>query len=175
MLNHNYTRYFKRLPVKRYALVCMLSLLGTIAAAQQTSVSSPDGTLTVKLDLKNGHLFYQVELEGKTMLEASPLGLQSKTINLSDNLRPIAEKRGEILTNYIEPKIKRSQVQYKANELRYVLENTSKQQIEVTFRVSNNNIAFRYYVPQVGEPANFALIKENSGFKFPLVTTTFLT
>ncbi|HBW80950.1 MAG TPA: hypothetical protein DEF78_13150, partial [Sphingobacterium sp.] len=59
-------------------------------------------------------------------------------------MRPIAEKRGEILTNYNDPKIKRSQVQYKANELRYVLENTSKQQIEVTFRVRNNNIAFRY-------------------------------
>ena len=175
MLNHNYTRYFRRLPLKPYVLVCIVSLLGTIAVAQQTSVSSPDGTLTVKLDLKNGNLFYEVELEGKTMLEASPLGLQSKTINLSDNLHPIAEKRAEISTNYNESKIKRSQVAYKANELRYLLENASKQQIEVTFRVSNSNIAFRYYVPQVGEPANFALIKEESGFKFPLITTTFLT
>jgi len=168
-------RYFGRLPLKPYVLVCIVSLLGTIAVAQQTSVSSPDGTLTVKLDLKNGNLFYEVELEGKTMLEASPLGLQSKTINLSDNLHPIAEKRAEISTNYNESKIKRSQVAYKANELRYLLENASKQQIEVTFRVSNNNIAFRYYVPQVGDPANFALIKEESGFKFPLITTTFLT
>ncbi len=125
-----------------------MSLLGTIAVAQQTSVSSPDGTLTVNLDLKNGNLFYEVILEGKTMLEASPLGLQSKTINLSDNLHPIVEKRAEILTNYNESKIKRSQVAYKANELRYLLENASKQQVEVTFRVSNNNIAFRYYVPR---------------------------
>jgi hypothetical protein len=104
MLNHNYTRYFRRLPLKPYVLVCIVSLLGTIAVAQQTSVSSPDGTLTVKLDLKNGNLFYEVELEGKTMLEASPLGLQSKTINLSDNLHPIAEKRAEISTNYNESK-----------------------------------------------------------------------
>ncbi len=175
MFNNIYRHLFRRSTLKRYILLCVVSLTSTVALAQQTSVSSPDGALTVKLNLKNGNLFYEVELGGKTMLEASPLGLQSSTINLIDSLRPIAEKRSEISSNYNELKIKRSQVTYQANELLYRLENPSKQQIEVTFRVSNNNIAFRYYVPQMGEPANFALIKEESGFKFPIFTTTFLT
>lgn len=175
MLNHNFTHYLRRLSIQCVVLVCTVSLSGTVALAQQASVASPDGNLSVRLALKEGKLFYKVELEGKTMLEASPLGLQSKSINLTADLRLIEEKRAEISNSYHELKIKRSQVQYTANELRCRLENASKQQFDIIFRVSNNNIAFRYYVPQVGESANFALIKEESGFKFPLVTTTFLT
>jgi len=175
MLNHNCTHYLRTLSVQRFVLVCIVSLLSTVTWAQQLSVASPDGNLNVKLALKEGKLFYEVELEGKLMLESSPLGLQSKSINLTADLRLIEEKRAEISNSYHELKIKRSQVQYTANELRCRLENASKQQFDIIFRVSNNNIAFRYYVPQVGESANFALLKEESGFKFPLVTTTFLT
>jgi len=175
MLNYNCAHYLRGLSVQRFVLVCIVSFLSTVALAQQLSVASPDGNLNVKLALKEGKLFYEVELEGKLMLEASPLGLQSKSINLTADLRLIEEKRAEISSSYHELKIKRSEVQYTANELRCRLENASKQQFDIVFRVSNNNIAFRYYVPQVGESANFALVKEESGFKFPSVTTTFLT
>jgi hypothetical protein len=44
-------------------------------------------------------------------------------------------------------------VRYLANELVCSFENQKKNRLDVIFRVSNNNIAFRYQVPQTGETA----------------------
>lgn len=41
--------------------------------------------------------------------------------------------------------------------------------------MSNNDIAFRYQVPQTYEAATFVIEEELSGYKFPANTTTFLT
>ncbi len=109
------------------------------------------------------------------MLEKSPLGLRSAQTDLSSNLRLVEKKLGRIDETYSEAKIKTSTVRYQANELVCKFENQDKNQLEVIFRVSNNNIAFRYQVLQTGEPANFTIEEELSGYKFPSVSTTFLT
>ncbi|MFD1771544.1 glycoside hydrolase family 97 protein [Sphingobacterium suaedae] len=161
--------------MRQLFFTCFLLAVLPAAFAQEYSVTSPDGKLHVKLTLTEGRLFYAVELNGNEMLEKSPLGLQGKSLNLAERLRLIEQKTTSIETRYQEPKIKQRQVHYKANEWRGRLENDAKQHLEVIFRVSNNNIAFRYHVPQVGEPANFSIEREHSGFKFPPVTKTFLT
>lgn len=156
-------------------IVCLFLTSYSITFGQDLSVSSPDGKLVVKLNLVNGNLFYSVTLGGAEMLEDSPLGLQGDQVNLKDKLHLVEINRNKIEKSYKELKIKRSQVDYQANELQCRFENDEKQQLDVIFQVSNNNIAFRYYVPQVGEPAHFAILKEHSGFKFPAITSTFLT
>src|SRR5690606_36746127 len=54
-------------------------------------------------------------------------------------------------------------------------ESKANQRLNVIFRVSNNDIAFRYHVPQVGEQSNLLIREEVSGFRFPSIATTFLT
>lgn len=143
--------------------------------AQDLSVSSPDGKLKVKLTLDNGKLFYQVFLEKEEMLEKSPMGIRGSQVDLSTNMI-YKEKRTRLIDEtYSEPKIKKSNVSYLANELICSFENPKKNRLEVIFRVSNNNIAFRYLVPQTGEAANLIIDDELSGYNFPPATTTFLT
>lgn len=161
--------------MKQLALTFAAFLFSSVVSGQNISVASPDGQLQIKLQLKEGHLFYGVELNGKEMLESSPLGLRGKTIDLTEKLRLINEERRKVEAHYEESKIKHRHVSYNANELRCRFENASKQQFDIIFQVSDNNIAFRYYVPQVGELANFSLLKEESGFKLPTLATTFLT
>ncbi|WP_454492443.1 glycoside hydrolase family 97 catalytic domain-containing protein [Arcticibacter tournemirensis] len=158
-------------------IICGLLLLSCLSRsfAQDLDVSSPDEQLVVKLSLDRGRLYYHVFLQGKEMLEKSPLGLRGSQVDLSSSLRLIEKKSGRIDETYTEPKIKTSTVRYQANELVCKFENQNKNQLEVVFRVSNNNIAFRYHVPQTGEAANFIIEEELSGYKFPLVSTTFLT
>ena len=156
-----------------FAFVLILS--NSIASAQNLSVTSPDEKLNVKLFLEQGKLFYTVVLDGKEMLEKSPLGLRGKRMDLSANLKVVDTKTRKIDETYTEPKIKVSKVRYQANELICRLENDKKNKLDVVFRVSNNNIAFRYQVPQTGEPATFNIEEELSGYKFPTATTTFLT
>ncbi|RYF09412.1 MAG: glycoside hydrolase family 97 protein, partial [Flavobacteriales bacterium] len=153
-----------------------LSLTYTLCAAQeQLTVSSPDQKLVVKIRSEQGKLFYNASLSGREMLGWSPLGLRGKQMDLSSGLKLVDKQVRQIDQNYTEPKIKISTVKYQANELTCKFENAKKNKIEVVFRVSNNNIAFRYFIPQTGEPANFVIEEELSSYKFPSQTTTFLT
>jgi len=160
---------------KRIALSGLLLLLFSGLRAQELRVAGPDGKLEVNLSLAEGKLYYRVNLAGQEMLERSPLGLRGDKVDLASNLHLLASDSRAIDQTYEEPKIKRRLVHYQANELLCTLENNLKQRLVVIFRVSNNDIAFRYGIPQEGEPANFRVEEEMSGFKFPASTTTFLT
>lgn len=160
---------------KGILLVMALVASHFLSFAQDLNVTSPDQKLMVKLYLNEGKLYYNVVLQGKEMIERSPLGLRGSQMDLSSGLKLTGKQSRKIDERYNEPKIKISNVNYQANELICKFENTKKNQIEVVFRVSNNDIAFRYQVPQTGEAANFAIEEELSGYKFPANTTTFLS
>lgn len=162
-------------PIRNILYGFLLSFCFSKSVAQDLSISSPDKNLTVKLSLDQGKLYYQVLLQGNDMLEKSPLGLRGSQVDLSANLRLISNGSKQIDKTYSEPKIKTSTVRYQANELICKFENPNKNQIEVVFRVSNNDIAFRYQIPQTGEPANLTIEEELTGYNFPAATTTFLT
>ncbi|RKE55863.1 glycosyl hydrolase family 97 [Sphingobacterium detergens] len=160
---------------KRIVLSGLLLLLFSGLGAQELRVAGPDGKLEVNLSLEQGKLYYRVNLAGQEMLARSPLGLRGDKVDLASKLHVLTSENRVIDQTYAEPKIKRRLVHHQANELQCTLENDLKQQLVVIFRVSNNDIAFRYGIPQVGEAANFRVEEEMSGFKFPDSTTTFLT
>lgn len=160
---------------KRIIVTGILLLLFSGLSAQELKVSGPDGKLEVDLSLDQGRLYYRIHLEGQEMLAKSPLGLKGENVDLSSNMRLVESNTKNINEHYEEPKIKRRQVHYKANELQCTLENDLKQKLIVIFRVSNNDIAFRYGIPQTDEPANLRVREEITGFRFPEITTTFLT
>ncbi|KQN34949.1 alpha-glucosidase [Pedobacter sp. Leaf41] len=160
---------------KKISCVCLLLLSFLASSAQELMVSSPDKKLNVKLTLTDGKLFYEVNFAGIQMLEKSPLGLKGTKVDLSAGLDFVSQQSRSIDETYSEAKIKKSTVRYQANELTCKFATANKKELQVIFRVSNNNIAFRYHIPQVGEPANFMVEKELSGFNFPAATTTFLT
>lgn len=154
----------------------LILLLGSLSAdAQNFQISSPDGNLKVKLTLDNGKLFYRVLLGEREMLKQSPLGLRGNGVDLTSALISKENRTQLIDETYRETKIKKSTIRYLANELVCSFENAKKNILEVTFRVSNNDIAFRYRIPQTGELANLTIEDEISGFHFPVGTTTFLT
>lgn len=155
------------------SVLLLLSLSGV--KAQQMSMVSPDNDLSVLLELDKGKLYYSVAFDGQEMLEKSPLGLQTHIGDLANGLRLIDNQTRLVNEHYEEPKIKRKSVHYQANEHRFTFETKDSRLLEVIFQVSNNNIAFRYGIPQTGEPANVIVEKEWTGFDFPAVTTTFLT
>ncbi|PRD56510.1 glycoside hydrolase family 97 protein [Sphingobacterium gobiense] len=142
---------------------------------QQMNMVSPDNHLSVLLELDKRQLYYSVVFDGQEMLEKSPLGLQTHLGDLSSGLRLIDKQTRRVDERYEEAKIKRKSVHYQANEHRFTFENNDSMLLEVIFQVSNNNVAFRYGIPQTGEPANAIIQKELSGFDFPALTTTFLT
>ena len=154
--------------------VLFLSFLSAVSG-QQMKMTSPDNHLSVLFELDQGKPYYSVFFDGEEMLEKSPLGLQTHLGDLSKGLRLIEKQTRQVDERYEEPKIKRRSVHYQAYEHSFILENTDSILLEVIFQVSNNNVAFRYGIPQTGEAANAIIQKELSGFDFPQFTTTFLT
>lgn len=144
-------------------------------SADQIEIRSPDNNLAVSLSLMNGGLCYNVTYKGKTILEDSPLGIITNVSDFSRKLQFVDENRQVIHKTYHEPKIKKSTVEYRANEVTATYETTRKEKISLIFRVSNNDIAFKYALSQNGETARCSIEKELTGFNFPSFATTFLT
>ena len=156
-------------------LVWLFALSGPLAA-QSVSVNGPDGKLqlTVSCPSANGEVSYAVTYNGKQMLESSPLGMET---NVGDFYRGLQLKEHKVTaldTVYEQSRIKASRIQYWAHELLCSFVNGEGKNVQITFRVSNNDVAFRYTLPREQGKGSVTVNSERTGFRFPSQTTTFL-
>lgn len=156
-------------------LVWLFALSGPLAA-QSVSVNGPDGKLqlTVSCPSANGEVSYAVTYNGKQMLESSPLGMET---NVGDFYRELQLKEHKVTaldTVYEQSRIKASHIHYRANELLCSFVNGEGKNVQITFRVSNNDVAFRYTLPREQGKGSVTVNSERTGFRFPSQTTTFL-
>lgn len=156
-------------------LVWLFALSGPLAA-QSVSVNGPDGKLqlTVSCPSANGEASYAVTYNGKQMLESSPLGMET---NVGDFYRGLQLKEHKVTaldTVYEQSRIKASHIHYRANELLCSFVNGEGKNVQITFRVSNNDVAFRYTLPREQGKGSVTVNSERTGFRFPSQTTTFL-
>lgn len=153
--------------------LALWALLPAYAAAQVT-VPGPDERLQVSIDVKAGIPVYAVTYDGKVILEESPLGLVTNVGDFSRGMSLTGHRGDGIEKSYRQDRIKQSTVHYRANEVVCTFVNAEKQSIDIAFRVSNNDVAFRYELPKQGETGSIVVREEKSGFDFPAYTTTFL-
>lgn len=161
--------------MKKQRLFYAFALLASQELAQPITVTGPDTRLKVDLAVNGGIPMYSVSYDGKTILEKSPLGFIANTGNFSQGMSLIGQETSQINKTYTQDRIKRSVVNYAANELTVRLQNTNKQPVNIVFRVSNNDVAFRYEIPKSSETGSMVINEEKTGFDFPEYTTTFLT
>lgn len=160
--------------VTGFLFLCWMAILPL--SAENVKVSSPDGKLQVEvLNPKNGKVYYNVSYNGKMMLEVSPLGLEVNYGDFANDLQMIGHQTNVIDKIYKQNRIKQSENHYQANELVCSFLNLKKQKMDITFRVSNNDVAFRYTLHKAGETGSVVVNDEATGFRFPEQTTTFLT
>jgi hypothetical protein len=143
--------------------------------AQIATVVSPDGKLQLQLYLEEGQPHYSVAYDTHTILEKSPLGIITNEGDFSDNLTFTGHKESTVEKNYTQEKIKHSTVHYQARRLVSSFVDAQQRGLDIVFQVSNNDVAFRYELPQWGERRACVVERETTGFKFPASTTTFLS
>jgi len=158
-----------------FLILTILFTFTTHMFAQIVTLTSPDGMLNLQFHVEEGQPQYSVEYEGKTILEQSPLGIVTNEGDLSTNLTYKSHQTTSVEKNYTQDKIKQSHIRYEANKMVVSLEDTRQRGLNIEFQVSNNNVAFRYELPQWGERRACVVEKEATGFKFPEFTTTFLS
>jgi hypothetical protein len=163
--------------MKRATLISLALLSVTIAFADNHIVSSPDGKLKVDINDDGGQATYAVNYNGTEILSRSALGLSANYADFTKNLKIVKAKESKVSKSYDMTRIKKSHVEYKANQITLDLVNADNLPMQITFNVSDNDIAFRYSLPRPKQdnPKAAIIYKEVSGFNFPSQTRTFLS
>ena len=102
------------------------------------------------------------------MLESSPLGMET---NVGDFYRGLQLKEHKVTafdTVYEQSRIKASHIHYRANELLCSFVNGEGKNVQITFRVSNNDVAFRYTLPREQGKGSVTVNSERTGFPLPV-------
>ena len=156
--------------------IVMAMLLGSsVASAENKQITSPDGKLVVTVADMDGRPSYSVSYDNVLFLKPSPLGMIANIGDFSSGMS--LEKN--VSTNKIDEtyelaSIKKSKVRYVANEAVFSFTQQGKTIYDVIFRISNNDVAFKYKMYPQGETLSCVVKQEVTGFVFPDGTTTFL-
>ena len=156
--------------------IVMAMLLGSsIVSAEDKQIASPDGKLVVTVADMDGRPSYSVSYDNVLFLKPSPLGIIANIGDFSSGMS--LEKN--VSTNKIDEtyelaSIKKSKVRYVANEAVFSFTQQGKTIYDVIFRISNNDVAFKYKMYPQGETLSCVVKQEVTGFVFPDGTTTFL-
>ncbi len=159
----------------KHLLVLALLLVGVVAKSAET-LQSPDGQTVVTLSqAQSGAYVYSVEQDGVALVLPSELGLRlSDCDTRSAEWQLLQVDRAQVVDNYTLTRAKQSSVSYEANEMacRFAVNDF---QFVVRFRVSNNNVAFRYEIPSSHHAGSVRVMEEYTAYTFPAETTTFLS
>jgi hypothetical protein len=145
---------------------------GYNSIAQQWSLSSPDNKIVIKITNAK-ELSYSVAYDQRTVINSSPLGIQLNDQDFTSGLKFLAIEKSEIDEPYTLLVGKRVQARNRGRELMLTLENNDSQKINVTFRVYNDGIAFRYQFPK-SDSSLHTLLRETSGFAISKDTKAWL-
>ena len=157
------------------AMGCLL-LSGMTAFGQNPAgnVTSPDGKISVNVTDDNGTPQYSVKYGGKVFIQPSRLGLVTNYDDYSQQLTLRDVRTSIVDDHYSLPDIKQSDVHYVANEAVCHFYRDTVNVLDVVFRVSNRDVAFRYVVHPAGYRLCCTVTKEQTQFRPAAGSTTFL-
>ena len=160
--------------MKRLSIIG-LGLLLSVMTAKAQSVASPDGKVTVIMELiDGGHPCYRVLYEGQDVVQRSALGLKTNIGDFTQGLVLKEIKQNQMSDTYQLRNIKQSCVDYEATEAVATYVKNDMPVKDIVFRVSNRDVAFRYRIHPQKETRVCVVTEETSGFSLPDGTTTFL-
>ena len=160
--------------MRKVLTTAVLFLTAMTMGAAEKQISSPDGKMTVTVTVDGGKPTYCISRNGVAFLEQSSLGVKADFGDFTQGLtlKDCAERL--VKDEYQLKTIKQSQVNYEANEGVFQFEKDSRQVLDIIFRVSNRDVAFRYKVYPAKNNRVAVIQSEASGFVLPEGTTTFL-
>ena len=159
--------------MKKICMLCLTLLYLTSVQADEKIVS-PNGKVILTLSMDQGQPSYQVAYDGQTVIVPSVLGLVT---NIGDYSQGLVQKTVEtkaVKETYSLRNIKQSHVNYEATEAVATYEQDGQTVMDIIFRVSNRDVAFRYKIYPKKEARVCVVERETSSFVLPDGTTTFL-
>lgn len=156
--------------VKSFFTVLFIAAVSLTAKAVTKSqiIFSPDKKIKVVFDATKGKgISYAVSFNGEPILQNSRLGLTLKDADFSDNLMlKTVTPTQSINDRYALLSGKKTIADYHANKMVLHCFNGNGQALDIIFQVSNDGVAFRYFLP--GKTAHLRqVLSESTTFHFP--------
>mgnify|MGYP002854706740 CR=1 FL=1 len=150
-------------------LTSLLVVACPLLASAQGIVFSTTSVYPLTIDTVGGHLTYSVG----DLVQKAPLGFSSNIGDFSQKIKLIGTEQTDVDVDYTANRQKTSHISHKATEVLLHLQADGKN-FDVRFHLSAHDVAFRYEIPKQGETGSIRIYSEQSGFRFPEQTTTFL-
>jgi alpha-glucosidase len=148
-------------------LWCLVALHFPQAATGQATVRSPDGRTSVILEIREGRLTYQLQRDGRLLLEPSVLGIAFEGAPpLRDSLRIVDTLRQSHDSWWTQPWGEVSRVHDHHHELAVTVRETSApgRRFVVRVRAFDDGIGLRYEFPEQPALREFAIREELTEF-----------
>ena len=145
-------------------------LFPTLCYAQDYQLNSPDNRIVVSIR-NSDELNYSVDFKGRAVILESALGFEFKAEVAMDKGFEVVDSQNQNINETWQPvvKSKHAEVVNHYNELRLMLREKSdrKRQMELSFRVFNDGVAFRTKLYRSENSGNRQLTKEQTTFNIP--------
>lgn len=168
---NQFFRGFIRFSLLQLLVVVIISSCSA-PVSKSIKISSPDGKIVVSLsfDEKNGSAVYSVTNGEMQVLEDSPLGLILNDENLSAGLELVAFSESAVVNDQYNMYFgKKKSISYTASEQSISLKSEKGTPLKITFRVSNDGVAFKYVMSnEKGETQTIQ--EELTAYQFPKST-----
>ena len=133
-----------------------------LSADVKADIPSPDGKTVVSVIEREGQVYYQVEHDGKRFVHSSRLGLRTNAFDFS-LLEFVTSDFERIQGTYSMDRSKASEMSYDVTKAVLTFKNPKDKTIQIEFRVGNNDVAFRYFIPKE-VPTTWDEIRYIAGF-----------
>ncbi len=137
-----------------------------LSADVKADIPSPDGKTVVSVIEREGQVYYQVEHDGKRFIHSSRLGLRTNAFDFS-LLEFVKTDSERIQGTYSMDRSKASEMSYDVTKAVLTFKNPKDKAIQIEFRVGNNDVAFRYFIPKEGETGSVRILEEMTEFSLP--------
>lgn len=150
-----------------FKLFIIVILTPVLLFAQEYGVNSPDGNITLAFALEASSPVYSVMKNNRPVLKTSRLGIKLDQ-SYSSTFKIIDYKNRKINESYETKWWKNKQVKNQANEMTIFLEDRASEskKLNITFRVFDDGVAFRYEFPEQKKLSNFVIEDDLSEFAF---------
>lgn len=156
-------------------ILLILSCSTAFSAKEKTGglFLSPDKHVSLRLMNLKGQLFFRVQYDGRTVVEKSPLGLETSLGAFDRELTQLGKISEKVsCESYVQPIGKKRNISVTYREVRVSVKNAESTPLDVIFRISNDGVAYRYKLYGTGP---CTVNRELGGFKFPANSTAFMT
>ncbi len=160
---------------KHYAGILLTCFSVNALAALPVTLKSPDGRISVTVDSKDNKPVYSVSYQGQSFLETSELGLKTSLGDISKGLTYLSHETAKYDERYTMHNAKVSDVHYVANGMTVRFTTQHDLALDVEYRVSNRDVAFRYRLSGPEDVTRVKVLSEATTFNLPDDATTFIT